>query len=127
MDKEDCIQLLLSTLQEPQWKSGNSITDWDLKGVLWRASLLLSPEQAAALLADMKRRGLISCRDRRIDNRLVSMWGVKVTPAGEEWLTHRIAATAPRCNSAISELSPPSEQGETEILTTAEPVEAGLT
>ncbi len=126
MDKEDCIQLLLSTLQEPRWKSGNSITDWDLKSVLWGAGLLLSPEQAAALLADMKRRGLISCRDRRIDNKIVAMWGVKVTPAGEEWLTHRIAAATPRRDSTDPAPSPSPEPGGTEILTTAAPVEAGL-
>lgn len=89
MDKEDCIQILLSTLQKPQWKSGNSVTDWDLKNVLWRSGLLLGPDQTSALLADVKRRGLIVARERREDGRLVTLWGVQITPAGEEWLSQR--------------------------------------
>ncbi len=92
MDKEDCIQVLLSTLQKPQWKSSNSVTDWDLKSILWQANLLLAPDLASALLADIRRRGLIFARERREDNRIVALWGVRLTPAGEEWLAHRVPA-----------------------------------
>jgi hypothetical protein len=91
MDKEDCIHVLLSTLQKPLWKSCGSVTDWDLKNILWGKGILLSPDQVSALLADMKRRGLIAARDRRVDNRIVSMWGVRITPAGEEWVMQRSA------------------------------------
>lgn len=92
MDKEECVQTLLSTLQKPQWKSSNSVTDWDLKNLLWRAGLLLTPEQAAGLLSEMKRRGLIVGRERRSDSRIVAMWGVRLTPAGEDWLSQRAMA-----------------------------------
>lgn len=88
MDKEDCIQVLLSTLQQPLWKSCDSVTDWDLKNVLWKAGLLLTPEQLAALFADIKRRGLVSAGERRVDDRIVALWGVRITPAGEGWLAH---------------------------------------
>lgn len=131
MDKEDCIQVLLSTLQKPLWKSSNSVTDWDLKNILWRAGILLTPEQIAALLADIKRRGLVSGRDRRSDTKAVALWGVGITPAGEEWLAQRALAAAsagrrlppnppetaaPEAGYSESEPSPdPSE-----------PVEAGL-
>ena len=94
MDKEECIQALLSTLQKHPWKQSNSVTDWDLKNVLWNAGLLLQPEQATALLADVKRRGLITSRERRCDNRIVAMWGVRITPIGDDWLSHRAPVSA---------------------------------
>ncbi len=131
MDKEDCIQLLLSTLQKPQWKSGTSITDWDLKNVLWRSGLLVGPDQLSALLADVKRRGLIVARERREDNRLVFLWGVRITPAGEEWLGQRAAA---RPGAAVSS-QPPEEGAAATALVSgeaegsqnpAEPMEASL-
>ncbi len=107
MDKEDCVQALLSTLQKPQWKHSSSVTDWDLKNVLWQAGLLLPPEQAAALLADMRRRGLITSRERRSDNRIVAMWGVKIAPAGVDWLRQRDVA-APCGAHRVRSTSPPS-------------------
>lgn len=94
MDKEDCIHVLLSTLQKPRWKRSSSITDWDLKNVLWTAGFLPTPEQAAALLSDMKRRCLISGRETRGDNRIVAMWGIRIAPAGEEWLVQRVLGAA---------------------------------
>lgn len=94
MDKEDCIQLLLSTLQKPQWKRSNSITDWDLKNTLWRAGYLLTPEQADALLADTRRRGLIFAHERGGVQRGFGMWGVRVTSAGENWLVQHTLAEA---------------------------------
>ncbi|MGE5619402.1 MAG: hypothetical protein ACM3US_09105 [Sphingomonadaceae bacterium] len=129
MDKEDCIQVLLSTLQKPQWKSGNSVTDWDLKCVLQRAGLLLSPEQMAALLADVKRRGLISGRDRRVDSKIVAMWGIRVTTAGEEWLAHRMAAGIRLRHSDSPPADDSWESREPESPTSPalhEPVEASL-
>ncbi|MCL4370586.1 MAG: hypothetical protein M1380_06730 [Chloroflexi bacterium] len=131
MDKEDCIQLLLSTLQKPQWKSGTSITDWDLKNVLWRSGLLVGPDQLSALLADVKRRGLIVARERREDNRLVFLWGVRITPAGEEWLGRR-AATRPAAAMQSRPLLPRAAgtalvSGEAEgSQNLAEPMEASL-
>jgi hypothetical protein len=89
MDKEDCIEALLSTLRQPQWKQSNSVSDWDLRNVLWRAGILLTPEQVSALLADIKRRGLVAGRERRSDNRIAALWGVKLTSSGEEWLNQR--------------------------------------
>ncbi len=94
MDREDCIQLLLSTLQKPQWKRSNSVADWDLKNILWRAGCLLTPEQGDALVADTKRRGLIAGRERRGCHRVVSMWGVRITTEGEDWLLQRALAGA---------------------------------
>ncbi len=108
MDKEDCTQVLLSTLQKPQWKSGNSVTDWDLKDILWRSGVLLCPDQVSALLADVKRRGLISARERREDNRLVALWGVRITPAGEEWLAQRATPLPVAAASARSPEGSPS-------------------
>ena len=96
MDKEECIQVLLSTLQKPSWKRSNSTTDWDLRNILWNAGMLLMPDQAAALLGEIKRRGLITSRERRNDNRIVAMWGVRITPAGEDWLLHRALAAPGR-------------------------------
>ncbi|HEX9015999.1 MAG TPA: hypothetical protein VF960_08390 [Chloroflexota bacterium] len=92
MDKEDCIQVLLSALQQPLWKSCDSVTDWDLKNVLWRAGLLLAPEQAAALFSDIKRRGLISGRERRYDDRIEALWAVRISQTGEEWMAQRSQA-----------------------------------
>ena len=94
MDREDCIQLLLSTLQKPQWKRSNSVADWDLKNVLWRAGCLLTPEQGDALVADTKRRGLITGRERRGCHRATGMWGVRITAEGEDWLLQRALAGA---------------------------------
>jgi hypothetical protein len=91
MDKEDCIEVLLSTLQKPQWISSNSVTDWDLQKILWESGLLLGPDQVSALLADVKRRGLIAARERREGNKVVALWGVRITDAGEEWLSQRAA------------------------------------
>lgn len=120
MDKEDCIQVLLAALQQPWWKSCNSVTDWDLKNVLWKAGLLLTPEQVAALFADMKRRGLISGQDRRTEGRIVALWGVRITPAGEEWLAQHAQALPGQRESAEGEVaafghyapSPPPEDSE---------------
>ncbi len=115
MDKEDCIQVILSTLQQPLWKSCDSVTDWDLKNVLWKAGLLLTPEQVAALFADVKRRGLISARDRRNGDHIVALWGARITPAGAEWLSQReLAAARPSSvqlePEALSEdIAPPRE------------------
>ena len=92
MDKEDCVQVLLQTLQQPEWSHTTSVTDWDLKNVLWKAGLLLTPEQVAALFADIKRRGLISASERRSEERIEALWGVKITPAGVEWLAQRSQA-----------------------------------
>ncbi len=115
MDKEDCIQVLLSTLQQPLWKSCDSVTDWDLKNVLWRAGLLLTPEQVAALFADIRRRGLITAHERRSEDRIVALWRVKITPAGEEWVAQREqAAHPPRqvepIREATSEETPSTEK-----------------
>lgn len=94
MDKEDCIHLLLSTLLKPQWKLSNSVTDWDLRRVLWESGVLLAPEQVAALLADMKRRGLVAASERRGDTQAFAMWGIRATPAGTDWVAQRDAAQA---------------------------------
>ena len=131
MDKEDCIHALLSTLQKPQWKLSSSVTDWDLKNVLWRAGLLLTPEQAAALLGDMKRRGLISGRERRSDNRIVAMWGVRITPAGEDWLLQRVlGSSGAGRRPAPNPTDPPSPDPNTscphEESEAAKPMEIGL-
>ena len=101
MDKEDCIQLLLSTLQEPRWKCSNSVTDWDLKNILWRAGYMLSPEQADALLADIRRRNLIASRERRGASSYTSLWGVHITQAGNEWLVQRSLAEINAINNTI--------------------------
>ncbi len=110
MDKEDCIQVLLSALQQPAWRSSNSVTDWDLKDVLWKAGLLLTPEQVAALFSDVKRRGLISGMERRSGDRIVALWGVRITPAGEEWLAQR-AQAASRPRPPAREEPTPAERG----------------
>lgn len=86
MDKDDCIEVLLSTLRKPLWKSNSSTTDWDLKNVLWKAGHLLTPEQAAGLLADVKRRALIRARQRTCADGRLSLWGIRITEAGEDWL-----------------------------------------
>lgn len=113
MDKEDCIQVVLSALQQPQWKLSNSVTDWDLKNVLWKAGLLLIPEQVAALFADMKRRGLISGSDRRSENQIVALWAVRLTTAGEEWLAQRTRSTGhSRVPSAAAGTPAPPETPE---------------
>jgi hypothetical protein len=114
MDKEDCIEVLLSTLQQPQWKVSHSVTDWDLKNVLWKAGLLLTPEQVAALFADIKRRGLISGSERRSEGRLVALWGVGITQAGEEWVAQRDRAAShslpvPRETPTAAEFQPDAE------------------
>lgn len=115
MDKEDCTEALLSTLRNPQWKQSNSVTDWDLSNVLWRAGILLTPEQLSALLADMKRRGLITGRERRGDSRVASLWGVRLTPSGEEWLAQRIQGGTVSARRAL--LSPaPAPQDPQEAL-----------
>lgn len=128
MDKEDCIQLLLSTLQKPLWKSSNSVTDWDLKNILWKAGYLLSPEQADALLADVKRRGLIVSRERRGFPHHSSSWGVRIAAAGKDWLVQRaLAETNASCHSRT-----PESGGAVEMSTVEqdscleEPVEVGL-
>ncbi len=131
MDKEDCIQTLLSTLQKPQWKSSNSVTDWDLKNILWEAGLLLTPEQVAALLADIRRRGLVAGRERRADNRIVALWGVKLTTAGEEWLAQRAAASAdalhrPQQPPTPAAAPPPKEPESQSVQDPSEPMEASL-
>ena len=111
MDKEDCIQVLLLALQQPEWKNTTSVTDWDLKNVLWKAGLLLTPEQVAALFADIKRRGLISCSERRSEERIEALWGVKIAPAGVEWLAQRSQAAArSRAPSAPSTESSTTQQ-----------------
>ena len=92
MDKEDCIQVLLLALEQPEWKNTTSVTDWDLKNVLWKAGLLLTPEQVAALFADIRRRGLVSGSERRSEGHIVALWGVKITPAGVEWLAQHSQA-----------------------------------
>jgi len=95
MDKEDCLQVLLLALRQPEWKLTTSVTDWDLKNVLWEAGLLLTPEQVAALFADIRRRGLISGSERRSEGRIVALWGMRITPAGTEWLAQRFQAAGP--------------------------------
>ena len=116
MDKEDCIQVLLVALQQPEWKLTTSVTDWDLKNVLWRAGLLLTPEQVAALFADMKRRGFISASERRSEGRVVALWGTRITPAGVDWLAQRPqVADCSRTPSDPSEASiPPQQKGTAE-------------
>ena len=105
MDKEDCIEVLLSTLRKPLWKSNSSTTDWDLKNVLWNAGLLLTPEQAAGLLADVKRRALITARQRTCADGRLSLWGVRITEAGEDWLVQAaLGKTRPQQSA-----SPPAE------------------
>ncbi|HEX2923221.1 MAG TPA: hypothetical protein VHS28_04250 [Chloroflexota bacterium] len=106
MDKEDCIEALLSTLRKPQWKQSNSVTDWDLGNVLWRAGILFTPDQMSALLSDVRRRGLITSRERRCDNRIAALWGVKLTASGEEWLNQRAQGGTVTARRALS--YPPS-------------------
>ena len=107
MDKEDCIQVLLAALQQPWWKSCDSVTDWDLKNVLWKAGLLLTPGQVAALFADILRRGLISGHDRRIDDRVVGLWAVRITSSGEEWLAQHAHANNRRNTQPLDETQGP--------------------
>lgn len=114
MDKEDCIHVLLSALQKPQWKHSSSVSDWDLKNLLWKAGVLLTPEQASGLLADMKRRGLISGRQRRSDDHMVAMSGVRITVAGEDWLLQRALLAAAGAISRGSALPPASARAEAE-------------
>jgi hypothetical protein len=128
MDKEDCIQLLLSTLQKPQWKCSNSVTDWDLKNIIWRAGYLLSPDQADALLADVKRRGLIVSRERRGFPHHSGTWGVRIACAGDDWLVQRaMAGTNAPCHrktpapDGTAEMRPDNQKSCQE-----EPVEVGL-
>jgi hypothetical protein len=90
MDREDYIEALLSVLQKPRWRRSNSVADWDLKTILQQAGLVATPDQVAALLSETRRRGLITGRERRGGGGL-SMWGVRITPTGEEWLAKRTA------------------------------------
>ncbi len=111
MDKEDCVHLLLSALARPQWKHSSSVSDWDIKNVLWCAGYLLSPEQVDALLADTRRRGLIAGRERRSVSRQSSMWGVRITQAGENWLVQYTLASACAVRSPQLDDAPPAEPG----------------
>jgi hypothetical protein len=86
MDREDYIRALLSVLMKPQWKRCNSVADWDLQAILAKEGLLARPDQVAALLSETRKRGLIAGRERRGTGGGISMWGVRITPAGEEWL-----------------------------------------
>lgn len=104
MDKEECIQVILSALRNPRWKQSNSVNDWDLNRALQAAGLLLTPEQAKALLAEISRRGLVTGRERRMGDGSISVWGVRITPAGEDWLLQRAVARA----ASLSRPSPPS-------------------
>jgi hypothetical protein len=104
LDKEDCTQVLLSALQQPRWKLSNSVADWDLNNVLWKAGLLLTSEQVAALFSDIRRRGLISASERRSENHIVALWGIEITQVGEEWLAqHSRAPSRPQPNHASRE------------------------
>jgi hypothetical protein len=94
MDREDYIKALLSVLHKPQWRRSNSVADWDLQTILHKAGLLATPDQVAALLSETRRSGLIDGRERRGRGGRISLWGVRITSAGEEWLATRVSGAA---------------------------------
>ena len=104
MDREDCIEVILSALRNPRWRQSSSVNDWDLNRALQTAGVVLTPEQANALLAEISRRGLATGRERRTGEGRISVWGIRITPAGDDWLLQRAVARA----TSLSRPSPPS-------------------